>query len=145
MNRVRLPAGASVGTVDKFQGKEAPVVIYSVATSRPEDAPRGMEFLYSLNRLNVATSRAKNELGWKLPFLGFAEQHFISAKEGKGLGPLMRSVDAAHAGDWILIHVGFALSKIDEEEAAHSIRMLEGMGQAYTDELIALAQSDLAN
>jgi len=47
------------------------------------------------------------------------------------------------AGDWILIHVGFALSKIDEEEAAHSIRMLEGMGQAYTDELIALAQSDL--
>jgi len=47
------------------------------------------------------------------------------------------------AGDWILIHVGFALSKIDEAEAAHSIRMLEGMGQAYTDELIALAQSDL--
>jgi superfamily I DNA and/or RNA helicase len=55
----RLPAGARVGTVDKFQGQEAPVVIYSMATSRPEDAPRGMEFLYSLNRLNVATSRAK--------------------------------------------------------------------------------------
>jgi len=51
--------GARVGTVDKFQGKEAPIVIYSMATSRPEDAPRGMEFLYSLNRLNVATSRAK--------------------------------------------------------------------------------------
>lgn len=49
----------SVGTVDKFQGQEAPVVIYSMATSIPEDAPRGMEFLYSLNRLNVATSRAK--------------------------------------------------------------------------------------
>jgi len=48
------------------------------------------------------------------------------------------------AGDWILIHVGFALSKIDEKEAAHSIRMLEGMGQAYTDELIAIAQSDLS-
>jgi predicted RecB family nuclease len=48
-----------VGTVDRFQGQEAPVVIYSMATSRPEDAPRGMEFLYSLNRLNVATSRAK--------------------------------------------------------------------------------------
>ena len=48
-----------MGTVDKFQGQEAPVVIYSMATSRPEDAPRGMEFLYSLNRLNVATSRAK--------------------------------------------------------------------------------------
>jgi uncharacterized protein len=50
---------ARVGTVDKFQGQEAPVVIYSMATSRPEDAPRGMEFLYSRNRLNVATSRAR--------------------------------------------------------------------------------------
>jgi predicted RecB family nuclease len=48
-----------IGTVDRFQGQEAPVVIYSMATSRAEDAPRGMEFLYSLNRLNVATSRAK--------------------------------------------------------------------------------------
>jgi predicted RecB family nuclease len=53
------PTGARVGTVDRFQGQEAPVVIYSMATSRPEDAPRGMEFLYSLNRLNVATSRAR--------------------------------------------------------------------------------------
>ncbi len=52
-------ASVAVGTVDKFQGKQAPVVIYSMATSRPEDAPRGMEFLYSLNRLNVATSRAR--------------------------------------------------------------------------------------
>src|SRR5262249_23362139 len=49
----RLPAGARVGTVDKFQGQEAPVVIYSMATSRAEDAPRGMEFLYSPNRFNV--------------------------------------------------------------------------------------------
>jgi superfamily I DNA and/or RNA helicase len=55
----RLPAGARVGTVDKFQGQEAPVVFYSMATSTSEDAPRGMEFLYSLNRLNVAISRAK--------------------------------------------------------------------------------------
>jgi uncharacterized protein len=51
--------GARVGTVDKFQGQEAPVVIYSMTTSTPEDAPRGMEFLYSSNRLNVATSRAR--------------------------------------------------------------------------------------
>ena len=54
----RLPA-ARVGTVDKFQGQEAAVSIYTMATSRPEDAPRGMAFLYSLNRLNVATSRAR--------------------------------------------------------------------------------------
>jgi uncharacterized protein len=54
-----LGPSARVGTVDKFQGQEAPVSIYTMATSRPEDAPRGMAFLYSLNRLNVATSRAK--------------------------------------------------------------------------------------
>jgi uncharacterized protein len=53
------PRGVRVGTVDRFQGQEAPVVIYSLATSSPEDAPRGMEFLYSLNRLNVATSRTR--------------------------------------------------------------------------------------
>lgn len=56
---VRLP-NARVGTVDKFQGQEAAVVIYSLTTSSLEDAPRGMEFLYSLNRLNVATSRARS-------------------------------------------------------------------------------------
>ncbi len=54
----RLPR-ARIGTVDKFQGQEAAVVICSMATSSPEDAPRGMEFLYSLNRLNVAVSRAR--------------------------------------------------------------------------------------
>jgi uncharacterized protein len=47
------------GTVDKFQGQEAPIAIYSLASSTIEDAPRGMEFLYSANRLNVATSRAQ--------------------------------------------------------------------------------------
>jgi uncharacterized protein len=54
----RIP-GARIGTVDKFQGQEAPVVVYYLATSAPKDAPHGMEFLYSLNRLNVATSRAR--------------------------------------------------------------------------------------
>ena len=48
-----------IGTVDKFQGQQAPVVIVSLTTSAPDDAPRGMSFLYSANRLNVATSRAK--------------------------------------------------------------------------------------
>ena len=54
----RLPK-AKIGTVDRFQGQEAPVVIYSMASSSAEDAPRGMEFLYSANRFNVATSRAR--------------------------------------------------------------------------------------
>jgi hypothetical protein len=47
-----------VDTVDKFQGQEAPVVIYSLATSSADDLPRNLEFLYRLDRLNVAISRA---------------------------------------------------------------------------------------
>ena len=54
----RIP-NAYVGTVDKFQGQEAPIAIYTMATSSHEDAPRGMEFLYSSNRINVAISRAQ--------------------------------------------------------------------------------------
>jgi uncharacterized protein len=54
-----LPREARVGTVDKFQGQEAPISLYSMTTSSPELAPRGMDFLYSRNRLNVATSRAR--------------------------------------------------------------------------------------
>ncbi len=55
----KLPAGVRVGTVDKFQGAEAPIVVYSLTSSSAEDAPRGLEFLYSQNRLNVASSRAQ--------------------------------------------------------------------------------------
>ena len=47
-----------IGTVDRFQGQEAAVVIYSMTSSSPEDAPRGMGFLYDPHRFNVATSRA---------------------------------------------------------------------------------------
>jgi predicted RecB family nuclease len=51
--------GPRVGTVDKFQGRQAPAVIYSMATSSADEAPRGLEFLYDPHRLNVATSRAQ--------------------------------------------------------------------------------------
>lgn len=54
-----LPDGARVGTVDKFQGQEAPVVLVSMATSSGDDLPRNIEFLYSRNRMNVAISRAR--------------------------------------------------------------------------------------
>lgn len=47
-------------------------------------------------------------------------------------------------GDWVLVHVGFAMSKIDEGEAAATLEMLTGLGQAYTDELTALASSDIS-
>ena len=55
----RLGTLPNVGTVDKFQGREAPVAIYSMTTSTPEEAPRDLEFLYSGNRFNVAISRAR--------------------------------------------------------------------------------------
>jgi uncharacterized protein len=54
-----LPEGARVGTIDKFQGQEARVVIVSMATSNEDYLPRNIEFLYDKNRLNVAVSRAK--------------------------------------------------------------------------------------
>jgi uncharacterized protein len=53
------PDGVQVGTVDKFQGRQGAVAIYSMATSSAQDAPRGLEFLYDPRRLNVATSRAR--------------------------------------------------------------------------------------
>jgi predicted RecB family nuclease len=57
--RELLPDEVPVGTVDKFQGQEADVVLYSMASSSGEDVPRGLEFLLSRNRLNVAISRAR--------------------------------------------------------------------------------------
>jgi uncharacterized protein len=54
-----LPAGVEVGTVDKFQGRQAPVVFFSMTSSTGEDVPRGLEFLFSRNRFNVAISRAR--------------------------------------------------------------------------------------
>jgi uncharacterized protein len=55
----RLPAEVELGTVDKFQGREAAVVFYSMASSSGDDLPHGPEFLLSRNRLNVAISRAQ--------------------------------------------------------------------------------------
>ena len=54
-----LHVGVEAGTVDKFQGREAPVVIYTMATSTPDGMPRDTSFLFSLSRFNVATSRAQ--------------------------------------------------------------------------------------
>lgn len=57
--KAALPAAARVGTVDKFQGQEAPIVIYSMTSSSADVAPRGLSFLFNRNRMNVATSRAR--------------------------------------------------------------------------------------
>ena len=62
---------------------------------------RGRAVVLAVNKWDLAgkeqRERVKGELRWKLGFLDFAEAHFISAKDAKGLGPLMRSVDGAHA------------------------------------------------
>lgn len=57
--RDALPDAVRVGTVDKFQGQESPICLVSMTASSAEETPRGMEFLFSLNRINVAVSRAK--------------------------------------------------------------------------------------
>ena len=57
--KARLPEDCRVGTVDKFQGQEAEVVIVSLTTSSPDDLPRHVDFFYSKNRINVAISRAR--------------------------------------------------------------------------------------
>ena len=97
-----------VGTVDKFQGQEAPISIYSMATPTPAEAPRGMEFLYSLNRLNVATSRARCvaivvaspelvRVTCQTPRqmqLANALCRFVEIAEGRGPAPLLASAAA---------------------------------------------------
>jgi len=57
------------------------------------------------------------------------------------IGLLDLDGDGAQPGDWVLIHVGFALSKVDEEEAAATLQLLEGMGAEYEQELIELRAS----
>lgn len=56
---------------------------------------------------------------------------------------LDREGDRVGVGDWVLVHVGFALSRIDEREAAETYRFLEGLGQAYADELAVLEESQI--
>jgi hydrogenase expression/formation protein HypC len=57
------------------------------------------------------------------------------------IGLLRRSSEGVDIGDWVLIHVGFALSKVDEKEAARTLSMLEGMGKDFEDELQSLLDS----
>ncbi len=77
-----LGSDARVGTVDKFQGQEAPVVIVSLGSSSIEDSPRGAHFLLDPNRLNVAVSRAKSlALVVASPAIAFAKCRSIEEME----------------------------------------------------------------
>ena len=92
--RRALPDGANVGTVDKFQGQEGAVVIYSMGSTSAELAPRGVTFLYDLHRLNVAISRAKAlAVVVGSPLLTDAEVH--TPEELRAVNALCRYVDEA--------------------------------------------------
>jgi len=62
VNKLREALGdeAKIGSVDKFQGQEAPIVFFSMCASRGDDSPRGVDFLFDKNRINVAISRAQS-------------------------------------------------------------------------------------
>ena len=87
-----------VGTVDKFQGREAPVVLYSMATSSAEDVPRSLEFLFSRNRLNVAISRAMC-LAYVIASPRLLESRVRTIEQMRLVNALCRFVEMAEAQD----------------------------------------------
>jgi uncharacterized protein len=91
-----LPDGVRIGTVDNFQGQEAPVVFFSMATSSGEDAPRDLAFLFSRNRLNVAVSRARC-LAYLVCAPALLETHPKTLEQMKLVSTLCALSDAATA------------------------------------------------
>lgn len=90
----QLDGRARVGTVDKFQGQEAPVVIISLTTSSAADAPRGVDFVANRNRLNVAVSRAR-ALAVLVGSPALLSAPVSSLEQVQGLNALCRLVEAA--------------------------------------------------
>jgi uncharacterized protein len=92
--RAALPDGVEVGTVDRFQGQEAPVVFFSMASSSGEDAPRDASFLFSRNRLNVALSRAQS-LAILVCSPALLDTHATSVDDMRLINALCRFADTA--------------------------------------------------
>ena len=90
-------SAARVGTVDKFQGQEAPVVIFTMATSNDADMPRTADFLYSRNRLNVAISRAR-ALAYVICTEDLLDTRAASVEEMRLIGTLCAFVESADTG-----------------------------------------------
>ena len=103
--------GFRVGTVDKFQGQEGAVVLYSMATSSPEDAPRGMDFLYSGNRFNVAVSRARG-LAVLVCSPDLLKVHCRTPEEMRLANALCRFVELSGPVDWAMIAMPVLLAVI---------------------------------
>jgi uncharacterized protein len=89
-----LPDAVKVGTVDKFQGQQATVVFYSMASSSGEQVPRGLEFLFSRNRLNVGVSRARC-LAYVVASPRLLEADCKTVEQMKLLNALCRFVEVA--------------------------------------------------
>jgi predicted RecB family nuclease len=94
--RATLPEGVQIGTVDRFQGQEAPIVFFSMATSSGEDAPRDAGFLFSRNRLNVALSRAQS-LAILVCSSALLDTRATSVEDMRLLNTLCRFADTAQA------------------------------------------------
>ncbi|CAN5853652.1 HypC/HybG/HupF family hydrogenase formation chaperone [soil metagenome] len=77
------------------------------------------------------------------PVHGIAKADVGGVKRNVNVQLLQEGEDRVDVGDWVLIHVGFAMSKIDEKEAEETYRFLESVGQMYEDELAELAESDI--
>jgi uncharacterized protein len=92
--RAQLPAEVPVGTVDKFQGHEGAVVIYAMASSSADDAPRGVGFLYDVHRLNVAVSRAR-ALAVVVASPALLEAPVTTPEQLRAVNALCRFVDEA--------------------------------------------------
>jgi predicted RecB family nuclease len=92
--RTALPEGVRVGTVDRFQGQEAPIVFFSMASSSGEDAPRNAGFLFSRNRLNVALSRAQS-LAILVCSPALLDTHATSVDDMRLINALCRFADTA--------------------------------------------------
>ena len=92
--RAAVPEGVRVGTVDRFQGQEAPIVFFSMASSSGEDAPRDASFLFSRNRLNVALSRAQS-LAILVCSPALLDTHATSVEDMRLINALCRFADTA--------------------------------------------------
>jgi predicted RecB family nuclease len=92
--REQLPEAVRVGTVDKFQGQEATVVFFAMASSSGEDVPRGLDFLFSRNRLNVAVSRARC-LAYVVASPRLLETHCRTVEQMRLVNALCRFVEVA--------------------------------------------------
>jgi hydrogenase expression/formation protein HypC len=80
---------------------------------------------------------------WVDEDLHIAKAQVANVRRNVNVGLLAETADAVTIGDWVLIHVGFAMSKIDEEEAAATRAFLEELGDPYRDELAELDASKI--